>query len=108
MLPNQIKKKLKANWPKAESMDCNAEIRVYDPGSPWECYIFAMNPEEENEIWCVIHGYNTEVTLYYINALFAMFNAMGEAPIIDEEFRPRNAGQIYRKLTEGDYVTRRD
>ncbi len=107
MLTNQTKKKLKANWLLAESMDCNAEARVYDPGSPWECYIFAMNPEEENEIWCIINGFDVEITLYYINSLFEMFNAKGESPIIDEEFRPRHAGQIYKKLTEGNYVARR-
>lgn len=108
MFSERLKNKLKANWATAESMECNAEARVYDPGSPWECFIFAMNSDEENEIMCIINGETVEVTLFYMNSLFAMFNAMGESPIIDREFRARSAREIYKKLTEGDYVTGRD
>lgn len=104
---NQIEK-LKANWgDKADSFDCKAEVRVYDPLSSWECYIYAMNPREEDEIMCVIKAFHVQVINWKISDMLNCFNAEGEGAIVDIEFHPREIKQIYKKL-KGIYESNTD
>lgn len=102
MIQNQVKQKLMRNWgEQANSLNCFAEVRVYDPLSSWECYIYAMNPDNENEIQCLISGgrniepITTEWTMYEISMLY---NSHGEGVEIDEEYRPRVVSEILKKL----------
>lgn len=99
-----MKGKLMKNWgDKAECMECNAEFRVYDPKSYWQCFLLAMNPENQQEIKCIISGGNnleptlTEWTDYELSLLY---NDDGEGVQIDTEYRPRKAAEIWRKLNE--------
>jgi len=102
MLNNKQKEKLKASWgEKASSMACMAEVRVYDPLSPWECYIYAMNPDDEDEICCLIKGFFVEVAEWRLNELASCFNAHGEPPKIDYEYRPRRVSELFKILNEG-------
>ncbi len=102
MLNNKQKEKLKASWgEKASSMACMAEVRFYDPLSPWECYIYAMNPEDEDEICCLIKGFFVEATEWRLSELASRFNAYGEPPQIDQEYRPRRAAELFKLLNEG-------
>lgn len=80
-------------------MECNAEVRVFDPLSPWECYIFALNPADDDEIACIIRGFGVEVTTWSLNKMELLFNIQGEAPQIDSEYRPRQAREVYKQLT---------
>ncbi len=101
MISQNLKNKLMANWgEKADSMACMAEVRIYDPLSPWECYIFAMNPEDEDEIACIFNGYSVEVCDWRLSEMATMFNELGENPLIDYEYRPRQAAALLKKLTE--------
>jgi len=103
MLTEKQKEKLKANWgAKADAMECKAEARIYDPLSPWCCYIYAMNPSNEDEIATITKGFGIEVGEWTMKELEAMFNAEGEKPVVDTEFRPRLASDIYKRMTEGN------
>lgn len=107
MLSHKQKEKLKANWgEKASSMACMAEVRVYDPLSPWECYIYALNPEDEDEISCIIKGFFVEVTEWSLSELASRFNVEGERPIIDQEYRPRRAAELFKILSESELYER--
>ena len=109
MIPNTIKNRLLNNWgSKANAMACSAELRYYDPLSSWECYIYAMNPEDEDEIVCLINGMTLEISTWKFSELLAMYNANGEPPILDTEFRARRAPEIFKHLNEGNYVSPRD
>ena len=100
-LAKKTKQKLLANWgEKASSMACMAEVRIYDPLSPWQCYIYAMNPEDENEILCIIKGHEVEVCEWKMSELEIAFNSDGEPPLIDDEYRPILASEVYKKLME--------
>lgn len=102
MLTQALKDKLKANWPLAESMYCKAEMRVYDPLSHWQCYILAMNPADENEVACILSSkFNCSFTVWTLNDIQNLFNAEGEKPIIDYEYRPKLASQLFKQLNEG-------
>ena len=97
--------KLKANWgDKAEALDCKAELRVYDPLSRWVCYIFAMNPANENEIKVLVslrpnmQPMMLECTLDDINL---RYNQDGEHMEVDAEYRPRDVSTLFIKLSEG-------
>lgn len=95
------KEKLLANWgEKANSMACLAEVRVYDPLSSWECYIYALNPDGEDEIACLIKGFFVEVCDWKLSELAERFNAEGEPLEIDHEYRPRMTAEIFKRLNE--------
>lgn len=102
MLNQTQKEKLKANWgEKASSMACRAEVKFHDPASSWACYVYAMNPSDENEISCIIKGFDLEVCEWRISEIERMFNVNGEHPIIDMEYRPRLACELFKLLSEG-------
>jgi len=105
MLSHSQTEKLKANWgEKANSMACMAEVRLYDPLSLWECYIYALNPEDDDEIECIIKvGRNCRPTLeqWQLSHIQALFNAHGEGVQVDQEYRPRRAAELFKKLNEG-------
>lgn len=98
--PHQKQKLMKSWGEKADSMACLAEVRVFDPLSSWECYIYAINPDDEDEISCIINGFELEVSTWSMKSLEASFNEHGEHPIIDKEYRPRQAVDLFKILTE--------
>lgn len=110
MLSNLQKENLFKSWGEiADSMQCKAEVRVYDPLSSWECYIYALNPEDEDEMCCVINGFYVEAIKWRLSDLFSYYNMHGEAAEIDYEFRPREIGEIYKILkSKEDYDTARN
>ena len=107
MIKQKQMEKLKASWGViAESMDCKAEVRVYDPLSLWECYIYSMNPDNEDEIMCLISGgKNLEpiITQWKLSELSYLYNADGEGVEIDEEYRPRHIAEILKRLNGNRY-----
>lgn len=113
MLNNKQIEKLTANWgEKADSMACFAEVRVYDPLSFWECYIFALNPEDNDEIDCIVKvGKDQAPTVerWFLTNIKGLFNYHGEGVQLDNEYRPRRAAELFKKLSElRIYDTNRD
>lgn len=103
MLSQNQKNKLLANWgDKAQAMDCNAEVRIYNTLPDWECYLYAMNPDDEDTVSIVWHGMNIETHEWNLRDIMQIFNREGEYPLIDKEFVPRQASEIYKKLVK-DY-----
>lgn len=104
MINHIIKKRLIENWgSKADSMTCRAEVRYYDPLSTWQCYVYAMNPEDENSIQCVVSHRKNERPVcmdWTIKELERAYNEHGEGVEIDHEFRSREIGYILKKLNE--------
>ena len=105
MISQLHREKLLKNWgDKASSMACMAEVRVYDPLSLWECYIFALNPEDNDEIECIVKvGKNQPATVekWFITNIEGLFNSNGEGVEVDKEYRPRRAAELFKKLNEG-------
>jgi len=105
MLNHNQTEKLKQNWgEKAESMSCRAEVRLYDPKSPWQSYIYAMNPENEDELMCITKAFKEDsaITEYTsMKYLLGCFNQDGEGLEVDQEYRPRRAAELFKKLNEG-------
>jgi len=95
--------KLKANWgQKADSLACYAEVRVYDPLSFWECYIFAMNPEDDDEIECIVKvgkDQPASVEKWFMTNIKGLFNSHGEGVQVDDEYRPRRAAELFKQLS---------
>ncbi len=103
MISDKIKKKLMENWgAKAEAMDCFCELKLFYLDSNWSCYIFAMNPDDDDEIRCIIsvNCLALEVTYSFRDILISC-TAQGENPIVDEEFRPIKANELFKKLNGG-------
>lgn len=99
MLTASQKHKLKENWgPRSESLDCPAEVRFYDPLSGWECYIYAMNPDNEDEILCIIGAETVEDCAWSLSELASRFNAEGEGVKLDMEYCPIQSGAVLRKM----------
>jgi len=104
MLNNNQIERLTSNWgDKSDSMDCFAEVRVYDPLSSWECYIYALNPEDNDEIECIVkvsRNQKATVERWYLSAIKCLFNQHGERVEIDYEYRPRKADELLRILNK--------
>lgn len=102
MLNNKQKEKLLSSWgEKASSMACMAEVRVYDPLSAFECYIYALNPEDEDEILCIIKSSSVSADKWKLSELRSCYNSEGEPLQIDYEYRPRIASEILKRLIKG-------
>lgn len=103
MLDEHTKERLKANWgDKAECMACNAELRLFDPLSSWECYLLAINPLDENESKVILVNEAHEVQVLQANMLdlFGRWNGEGEYMEIDPMFKPRQASALFKVLNE--------
>ncbi len=100
MLTEKQKDKLKSNWgEKADSLQCLAEVRIYDPCSNWQCYIYAMNPENEDEIKCIIEGFIVSIEeKWQMSSIENLYNSNGESVKIDEEYRPKRADEVFKNL----------
>ncbi len=93
--------KLLTNWgDRAESMACKAEVKLHDPLSGYECYIYALNPADQDEISCIINAESLEVASWRISDLSKLFNSEGEGLCQDEEYRPRMAAELFKTLSE--------
>lgn len=110
MINNMQKKKLMDAWgDKAESLACNAEVRLYDPLSSWQCFIYALNPEDEDEVKCILQIHkNAEAILesWFLKDIKSLFNENGESVIVDDEYRQQRAAELFKRLNQGTYGNR--
>lgn len=94
---------LEANWGDLMlCLACHATLRVYDTQGPFECFLLAMNPQDHDEVYCLIACGMMEPTAEHcrLSELQAMYNSHGEPLEIDTEYRPRLAYQILQQLRE--------
>lgn len=106
MLTNNQIARLLANWgERADALDCNAEVRIYDPNGPWECYIYALEPNEQDQIACILSGESVEITAWSMAQMQLTFNANGEPPENDMSFVPIKITRLLEKL-KGRYESR--
>ncbi len=110
MINSQQKAKLLANWtPKAQALGVKAEVRLFDPLSSWQCYLLAINPQNDDEVLCLIKPDNydpCEIISWSLFDIAQCYNAEGEPPQVDNEFRPREAAYLFKKLNENIYEPR--
>lgn len=97
-----VKNSLKSNWgDKVNAMACYCEVRYFDPNSDWSCYIFGLNPDDDDEIACIINGFDLEVCNWSLKKLCFSYNSEGEYVVEDKEFRKIRAAELFKKLSEG-------
>ena len=92
MRPKHIENLL-SNWEKSD-LTCTAELRYYDPKSKWECFIYAINPSDEDEMKCFITGIESTIEEWRFSEMAKLYNQEGESPILDINFRPRKLATI--------------
>ena len=100
-IPEDRKKALLRNWgPMAESLDCVAEIKVIDQREHWACYVFAMNPENEDEIACLFHDKlgGIEIWDWSWHELCQLYDGEGEYPMLDPEYRRIRVTALLKRL----------
>jgi hypothetical protein len=100
VINQKIRETLKKNWgERADTLNCYAEVRLYDPLSSWCCYIFAMD-EDEEEVKCLLYSDPMELEMYNgsLKDILSMYNEEGEHPIIDHEFRRIRLNNLIRRL----------
>lgn len=103
VLSAQIKESLLKNWgEKADALNCYCEVKFIDPLSSWACYVYAMNPDNEDEIACMVYEHeHVEICDWSMNELMHTYNREGEYPEIDDEYRRKKASDLFKKLSEG-------
>lgn len=103
MLSEKIIDKLKSNWgARGDSLACNVEVRIYDSIEPWECYLLAINPQDEDIAKAfIINDDNTLHTdIISLSHLLSRWNGEGEFMQIDNSFVPRLSSELYKILKE--------
>jgi hypothetical protein len=100
MLNNRQKKELLKNWEVAESGFPYAEVRLYAPKSSWECYLIALNPRCEDEVICLLHAEDVEITNWTLTEIKMCFDSDGNSPYVDLEFRRRKVSEIIKDIRE--------
>src|SRR6185295_19301321 len=102
MLSNKHRDALIANWgDNTESLCVYAPVRVYDAHGPWQCFLVAMNPDWQNEIFCIISsGCKSDAFIgaWSLDDMSAMYNSHGEPLEVDQEYSLKLASQIIREL----------
>ena len=96
---DKYKPLLLSNWgEKANALDCYCEVKFIDEYSDWACYIYALNPFDEDTIACIIKGPWVELAEWSLKELYFTYNTQGDHPVIDQEFRRIHASVLYHKL----------
>lgn len=104
MIPESIVNKLKANWgDPATSMACKAYLRYFDPPSRWQCYVLAVDPENGDDMTCIVQVGRAvpDLVQWKLSEIPKLYNGEGEPPKLDDEFRPIVAAQLWKQLSEG-------
>lgn len=99
-MQEHVKKSLMANWgDKADALDCFVPIKLIDPVLNWACYIFAMNPDYQDIVSCVIvHGTDCEIYTLSLSYVLSSYNHEGEGPKVDDEFRTVHLSKILKSF----------
>lgn len=100
MLTQSQKHSLISQWDKANcvALDCLAYVRFYDPLSQWECYLYAMNPEDHNHVVCLINGFSISLESWNLEEISERYNSMGDHAVIDYEFIPIKVKRLIDRL----------
>jgi hypothetical protein len=99
-LSPKIIDRLKSNWgDRMHAMACYAEARIMEPRNRWAVYLLAMNPQDEDEIFMLTDQWKAEMPeIGSLQALGETFNDEGEYPLIDCEYRPVWASELFKRL----------
>ncbi len=101
MIGEAIKKRLMGNWgDMATSMNCYVEVKFISPTSPWACYVYAINPEDEDGICCIIDGQYLQLCEWTLKELYSIYTREGEHLVVDEEFRRIRTSELFKRLNE--------
>lgn len=100
-LSERQKHLLRLNWGyKADTMACNVIVRLFDTAGPFECFLYAQNPDYHDEIKAILCGFTAEDCEISMTWLDGFFNSSGEPLKIDNAFRMINAATLLKKLKE--------
>ncbi len=100
MLTEKIKESLKKSWgDNAEALNCFCEVKIQERNGKWDCYVYAMNPRDEDEVMCIMkHKGWVGISQWFLSGLMFEYNTQGEFPRFDPEFRRIRADVLYKKL----------
>lgn len=102
MISGRVKDLLKRNWgEKAEAMACYAEAKLMHPRRAVAWYLFAMNPEDEDEICAIVANPFPSAYRGSLSEILEAYQGVAEDLQLDQEFRRIRADVLYKKLQEG-------
>lgn len=84
---------------KAENLEANALVRLYD-NSGWQCYLIALEPDEDT-VLCLLKPAKSipaQITEWSLSSIESLFNDEGESVKCDFNFRPRQVRVILDEL----------
>jgi len=98
---NNIKQALMKNWgERAESMQCYAEVKYILPNQKWSCYVYALDPNDEDTIKCLVPSCSDVAVEWCLTGLLNTFDHHGEYVQVDHDYRKKNVAVLYKKLIE--------
>lgn len=100
MLKEETKQALMQNWgDKANAMNCYTEVKFIDELTGWYCYVYALDPSNEDTIACIFPG--PKANEWSLKELYATYNHEGEYVVEDQEFRRIRTAELFKRLSEG-------
>ena len=79
-------------------LGCMVLVRFYDPKSGWDCYVYAQNPQEPDEIMAITVGWRVETGVYHLSSILGMYDQHGNPPQKDPDFRPVSVACLLKQL----------
>lgn len=101
MIPQKTLDKLELNWGDvAEGMACKCELRIFDPTSSRELYVYAIN--QDDDLFKAVYADSKTVDNIQeqFHELVMYLREMPDAFQIDNYYVPRNINEVYKKLKE--------
>lgn len=99
MLNPKLKELLLSNWgDKANAMDCYCEVKFIDESERWYCYIYALDPNDDDTIACILPG--PKAIEWSLKELYDTYDTNGEYIQEDTEFRRIRTDELFKKLSE--------
>ena len=101
MLDDDVIERLKKNFEHVDALGGIAEVRLYDPLSSWECYILAIDPEnEEFAAVMMCDGGRLWFEEVSLHDLLLKHNLDGELMEIDHDFIPCSVLELHKTLVK--------
>lgn len=100
MLKNDVIEELNKNWgDKANAMNCYTEVKFIDELTGWFCYVYALDPSNDDTIACILPG--PKAIEWSLKELYATYNTDGEYVAEDTEFRRIRTAELFKRLSGG-------
>lgn len=99
MINHSTRMQLLDNWgDEMYALEKLAPVKFHEPHSGFECYVIALDHEDNDTIYVLVHNKEISISLWSLRDLYLWMNRNGDKLEVDDEYRPRKAKEIFSRL----------